>query len=152
MNLESQMQLLFDVYYEQCNGRKISYTTQDHEQCWIVMDGIFLTYAHYNGIDQPMFLFTRDNETYHFKRFSECEFAWNLSDDAFNEETIKAFQKTAELIVALKDIDGDTLEYVIREVCMEDQILKQLFIKADDLTVSNIIELREEAITNNFNN
>lgn len=48
-----------------------------------------------------------------------------------------------ETIQNLNDVDGETLEYIIRKLGMEEQILRQLFLKSDDFTIKNIIEERE---------
>jgi len=42
------------------------------------------------------------------------------------------------------DIDGETMEYILREVGMEDQMLKQLLIKADYETLVELILERNE--------
>ena len=38
---------------------------------------------------------------------------------------------TQEIINALKEVDGETLEHIIREIGMEDQMLRQLVLKSD---------------------
>ena len=42
------------------------------------------------------------------------------------------------------DIDGETMEHILREVGMEDQMLKQLLIKADYETLVELILERNE--------
>jgi hypothetical protein len=42
------------------------------------------------------------------------------------------------------EIDGDTMEYILRQVGMEEQILKQLILSADGLCLKNALELRDE--------
>ena len=38
---------------------------------------------------------------------------------------------TQEIINALKEVDGETLEHIIREIGMEDQMLRQLIMTSD---------------------
>jgi hypothetical protein len=42
------------------------------------------------------------------------------------------------------DIDGETMEHILHEVGMEDQMLKQLLLKADDQTLVELILERNE--------
>ena len=42
------------------------------------------------------------------------------------------------------DIDGETMEHILREVGMEDQMLKQLLLKVDDQTLVEFILERNE--------
>ena len=42
------------------------------------------------------------------------------------------------------DIDGETMEHILREVGMEDQMLKQLLLKADYETLVQLILQRSE--------
>lgn len=51
---------------------------------------------------------------------------------------------TQEIINALKEVDGETLEHIIREIGMEDQMLRQLIMKTDS---NNVIELLNEILT-----
>ena len=51
---------------------------------------------------------------------------------------------TQEIINALKEVDGETLEHIIREIGMEDQMLRQLVMKTDS---NNVIELLNEMLT-----
>ena len=46
---------------------------------------------------------------------------------------------TQEIINALKEVDGETLEHIIREVGMEDQMLRQLVMKANSNDVYNLL-------------
>jgi hypothetical protein len=42
------------------------------------------------------------------------------------------------------DIDGETMEHILREVGMEDQMLKQLLLKADyETLIQLILEINE---------
>jgi len=41
------------------------------------------------------------------------------------------------------DIDGEKMQYILEKIGMEDQILKQLVMTADSLSLSNAIEERE---------
>ena len=99
-----KMRTLFKVYYEQCPGRKIEYTEQTEQQCWIVMEGIELTYMMYQGEYQPIFMCARLDEVYYFKTFSECYKVWHMGEDevlaykksleqATREDMIKALTK-----------------------------------------------------------
>jgi len=62
-----------------------------------------------------------------------------------------------ELVNTLKELDGETLEHIIRIIGMEDQMLRQLIMKAPRCQVMdlvregdwlNIVEL--ERATNNY--
>jgi hypothetical protein len=50
-----------------------------------------------------------------------------------------------EIIGMLKhmDVDGETMEYIIRSVGMEEQMLRQLFLTGDDYLLTNLIAGRE---------
>lgn len=42
------------------------------------------------------------------------------------------------------EVDGETMQYIIRQVCMEEQMLRQLFLQADtEVLVQLIMERRE---------
>ena len=47
-----------------------------------------------------------------------------------------------QIILQLKqvDVDGESMEYIIREVGMEDQMLRQLLLKADMELVQELVE------------
>jgi hypothetical protein len=92
MNNELKMRTLFKVYYQQCMGRKIEYTSESGNQCWIVMDGIELTYMMYQGIEQPIFMCARLEDVYYFKTFNECEKVWYMDDNEVLE-----YKKSLEL-------------------------------------------------------
>ena len=47
-------------------------------------------------------------------------------------------------ILKYMDIDGETMEHILREVGMEDQMLKQLLIKANYETLVELILERSE--------
>ena len=40
------------------------------------------------------------------------------------------------------DVDGETMDYILRGVGMEDQMLKQLLMKANDYDINYFLELR----------
>jgi archaellum component FlaC len=40
------------------------------------------------------------------------------------------------------EVDGETIQYIIENVGMSNQILKQLFFQASDLDINNLIEER----------
>lgn len=86
-----QMRKLFKVYYEQCPERKIEYTEQTEKQCWIVMEGIELTYMDYQGVYQPIFLCERLDEVYYFKTYSSCDKVSNMGEDE-----VLAYKKSLE--------------------------------------------------------
>ena len=46
---------------------------------------------------------------------------------------------TQEIINALKEVDGETLEHIIREIGMEDQMLRQLVMKANSNDVTRLL-------------
>lgn len=46
---------------------------------------------------------------------------------------------TQEIINALKEVDGETMENIIREVGMEDQMLRQLIMKAPMTQVQELV-------------
>jgi hypothetical protein len=45
-----------------------------------------------------------------------------------------------ELINTLKELDGETLEHIIRTIGMEDQMLRQLIMKAPMFQVQELVE------------
>jgi|LakMenEpi03Aug12_release.lakeMendotaPanAssembly.Ray.scaffolds.fasta_scaffold1096256_3 hypothetical protein len=48
-----------------------------------------------------------------------------------------------ELVNTLKELDGETLEHVIRVIGMEDQMLRQLIMKAPILQVIDLVRERD---------
>ena len=46
-----------------------------------------------------------------------------------------------EHLIAI-EVDGDTMEYIIENVGMSYQMLRQLMLKANDLDINNILEER----------
>ena len=48
-----------------------------------------------------------------------------------------------ELVNALKELDGETLEHIIRVIGMEDQMLRQLIMKAPILQVIDLVRERD---------
>jgi hypothetical protein len=48
-----------------------------------------------------------------------------------------------ELVNTLKELDGETLEHVIRVIGMEDQMLRQLIMKAPMLQVIDLVRERD---------
>ena len=104
MTNEQMMRTLFEVYYQQCPDRKIEYTAEKGNQCWIVMEGIELTYMMYQGEHQPIFMCSRLDEVYYFRTFKECTIVWDMDEDELleyaksleiksREEMIKALTK-----------------------------------------------------------
>ena len=53
-----------------------------------------------------------------------------------------------EIISMLKhmDVDGETMEHIIRSVGMEEQMVRQLFLTGDDYLVTNLVAEREYGI------
>ena len=84
------MMTLFNVYYNECPHRRIQYTAQSDNQCWIVMDGIELSHMMYQGEYQPIFMCNRYSEkfgddTYYFKSYADCEKVWLMDGTELNE-------------------------------------------------------------------
>ena len=48
--------------------------------------------------------------------------------------------ETDKIIAMLKNVDGETMQYILNKVGMEDQMLKQLVGTADKLDLKNIFE------------
>jgi len=42
------------------------------------------------------------------------------------------------------DIDGETMEYIIEQVCMKDQMLRQLVLTAEQEELIALLEERQE--------
>ena len=53
-------------------------------------------------------------------------------------------QTTQQVIKMLLDTDGDSMQTILRGVCMENQMLKQLVGTASPLDLKNALEAREE--------
>jgi hypothetical protein len=53
-------------------------------------------------------------------------------------------QRVHEIITMLRDIDvdGETMQYILQKVGMEDQMLKQLIGTADDYNLNYYLNLR----------
>ena len=51
-----------------------------------------------------------------------------------------------EAVAILIGADGEDVEQVVRELSMENQILRQLFLSASDHDVNNLIEERESLV------
>ena len=53
---------------------------------------------------------------------------------------------TEQIIEALNtnDIDGETMEYIIEQVCMKDQMLRQLVLTAEQEELTALLEERQE--------
>ena len=45
-----------------------------------------------------------------------------------------------EIIEALRDVDGETMQHILEEVGMEDQMLRQLIMSAQTYQVDDILE------------
>jgi hypothetical protein len=59
-------------------------------------------------------------------------------------------QRVHEIITMLRDIDvdGETMQYILQKVGMEDQMLKQLIGSADDYQINWYTNLRNIAKNN----
>ena len=42
------------------------------------------------------------------------------------------------------DVDGETMQYIIKSVGMEEQMLRQIGMTASDLDINNLLEERSE--------
>jgi hypothetical protein len=53
---------------------------------------------------------------------------------------------TEQIIEALNtnDIDGETMQYIIEQVCMKDQMLRQLVLTAEQEELTALLEERQE--------
>ena len=74
---------------------------------------------------------------------NNIEIACDLnSDEAL---TWRIFNHPAEQVIKdLKamDVDGETMQYILEQVGMSDQILKQLIVSSKTLDISSLLELR----------
>lgn len=52
-------------------------------------------------------------------------------------------QTTQQVIAMLLDTDGETMQTILKGVCMEEQMLKQLVVSATPLNLKNALEDRE---------
>jgi hypothetical protein len=117
-----KMRTLFKVYYEQCPGRKIEYTEQTENQCWIVMEGIELTYMMYQGEHQPIFMCARLDEVYYFKTFNECYKVWHMGEDE-----VLAYKKSLEQATRedmIRDLTKYELSYFLGEPSLVWELTK----------------------------
>lgn len=94
MYAETQMEELFNVYYEQCPHERIKYTASElrfgNMQSWIVMDGLELSYMMYQGEYRIVFMRNRysnehGNDTYYFSSYDECMKVHSMSDEVFSQ-------------------------------------------------------------------
>ena len=88
--MEDKMRLLFDVYYRECQNRRIEYTACRENILWIVMDGIELSYMEYEGVYQPIFMCSRYSEVYghdvyYFKTYAECKKVWDMDEEELTQ-------------------------------------------------------------------
>lgn len=111
MTNEQMMRTLFQVYYKQCPDRKIEYTAESENQCWIVMEGIELSYMEHQGVEQPIFMCARLDEVYYFKTFNECERVWYMGEDELLEYAKSLEVKSREEMV--KELTKFELEYML---------------------------------------
>jgi hypothetical protein len=53
---------------------------------------------------------------------------------------------TEQIIEALNtnDIDGETMQYIIEQICMKDQMLRQLVLTAEQEELTALLEERQE--------
>jgi hypothetical protein len=90
------------------------------------------------------YIFLVDTQGYDYARY-----VIRLKDFVIleKEETqlMKAHPGMAEEIIGMlkhMEVDGETMEHIIRSVGMEEQMLGQLFLTGDDYLVSYLIEKR----------
>lgn len=55
-------------------------------------------------------------------------------------------KKFIKAIENLNGADGEDTQYLVEVLNMKDQLLRQLFLSADDQTISNLIEERESIV------
>lgn len=111
MTNEQMMRTLFNVYYRECPDIKIEYTAEKGNQCWIVMEGIELSYMEYQGVEQPVFMCARLDEVYYFKTFNECERVWYMGEDELLEYAKSLEVRSREEMV--KELTKFELEYML---------------------------------------
>jgi hypothetical protein len=56
-------------------------------------------------------------------------------------------QKVIDILKDI-DVDGETMEYILNKVGMEEQMLRQLFLKSNSETINYLINEKNENITN----
>jgi hypothetical protein len=71
------------------------------------------------------------------------DFGWNRKINFLSLSIIKKNMNRQELVNTLKELDGETLEHVIRVIGMEDQMLRQLIMKAPILQVIDLVRERD---------
>lgn len=111
MTNEQKMRTLFNVYYQECPGQRIEYTAEVGNQCWIVMEGIELSYMEYQGVEQPIFMCARLDEVYYFKTFNECERVWHMGEEELLEYAKSLEVKSREEMI--KELTKFELEYML---------------------------------------
>ena len=99
------------------------------------------------------FIYAHDLDEIFQKKTHVSDEAWTLlnnieiacdlnSDEAL---TWRIFNHPAEQVIKdLKamDVDGETMQYILEQVGMSDQILKQLIVSSKTLDISSLLELR----------
>jgi hypothetical protein len=59
-------------------------------------------------------------------------------------------QQLSQIIELLESADGEDLQFILKQIGMDDQVLKQLVFSASDLQLRNCIEERECLIEKPF--
>ena len=57
-----------------------------------------------------------------------------------NNLKIRDMKNVKEIIEALRDVDGETMQHILEEVGMEQQMLRQLIMSAQPYQVADILE------------
>jgi hypothetical protein len=99
------------------------------------------------------FIYAHDLDGIFQKKTHVSDEAWTLlnnidiacdlnSDEAL---TWRVFNHPAEQVIKdlkMMDVDGETMQYILEQVGMSDQILKQLIVSSKTLDISSLLELR----------
>ena len=112
----------------------------------------------YNGIldgDQQFYLMTCDEQIYlvDTQGYDYARYVIRLKDFVILEKAdtvlMKAHPGMVEEIIGMlrhMNVDGETMEYILDQVGMKDQMLRQLFLTGDYKLVSSLIGEREYGV------
>ena len=112
----------------------------------------------YNGIldgDQQFYLMTCDGQIYlvDTQGYDYARYVIRLKDFVILEKAdtilMKAHPGMVEEIIGMlrhMNVDGETMEYILDQVGMKDQMLRQLFLTGDYKLVSSLIGEREYGV------
>jgi hypothetical protein len=88
-----------------------------------------------------------DSKYKSFKQFILQSFPWHKTSQGHTFwRAISNRNQVDEAIAILEDIDGDQLEQLINKLGMEDQILRQLVMKASDQTLDDLLKEKKSLI------